>query len=183
VQQLVVDFDAPCPSVEVSTARRDAATDIVGLSVRHSGHAVVVRAHLRTLGAWRHRSIAFPVETDGRDFEVSVGASRGRAPRADLSTAPRASEPDACGHYMTQQTGVPCAGGVTVRKVPARNVVSVRVPRVCIGQPRWVRAGLQVDRFQAIAGGRARVDVWGRPDVRLPIDPIPMSPRVRHSVG
>ena len=64
--------------------------------------------------------------------------------------------------------------------MPARDVVAVTVPRVCIGEPRWVRAGLQVQRN--LDGGRARLDVWGSDGLSLSLDPIPLPPNLRYNV-
>ena len=180
VQQIRISMDPPpCGSAELSTPRQDVATDIVGLSVTHGRQAVVVRAHLRQLGAWRHRLMTFPLATDGRDFEISVSSWNRRVPRAELLTAPTTPEQSDCGIYTTVQTGIPCED-LRLQKVPTRDLVRLTVPRVCIGEPRWVRAGLQVQRN--LDGGRARLDVWGSDGLSLSLDPIPLSPKLRYNV-
>ncbi len=71
----------------------------------------------------------------------------------------------------------PC-DDVDLQVLPARDLVAVTVPRSCLGDPRWVRAGVSSDRF---LGTRGRLDVWGRPDIGTILDAPPLSPRVRRS--
>ena len=61
-----------------------------------------------------------------------------------------------------------------------RDVIAVIVPRDCIGDPRWVRAGV-VD--QRSIGARFRGDAWGLTGVGTAtgLADAPLSPRVRRS--
>jgi hypothetical protein len=179
VQQITLRVEpTPCRvAAVVSAAPQDTSTDLVGLSVVHGRDSVVLRAHLRELKAWGERGIEFDLATDGRDFQVHVSAWGSKLPAAELLNAPSEPEPAGCDTYTTTQTNVPC-DDVDLQILPARDVVAVTVPRSCLGDPRWVRAGAHSERF---LGVRARIDVWGRPDSGTILDPPPLSPRIRHS--
>lgn len=169
----------PCGTWDVSTAAQDASTDLVGLSVVHGRHDVVVRAHYRDLVGFARRSTSFTLATDGRDYEVDVLDQRRRGVVAELWSAPSPPEEvDECGTYSVVQMGGGCDVGSQV--LLERDVISVTVPRDCIGDPRWVRAGV-VD--QRTIGGRFRGDVWGLEGTpaETGFTDAPLSPRVRRS--
>jgi len=172
----------PCGTFAEETTPQDASTDIVGLSVRHEGDTVEVRAHLRNLTGWGDRSVDFEIDTDRRPYSVLVFRNPRRHPAdpwlMDASGIP--STPDECGSYSTVNFGVPC-DGLRAATSSRDDHVSVVIPRSCLGTPRWVRAGV---RSYRTVGERARVDTWRRPEP----DPQPSSsligplgPRVRHS--
>jgi hypothetical protein len=92
-------------------------------------------------------------------------------------SAPSKPEPTGeCDSYYTVQSGGMC--DVHHRVLTARDVLEVTVPRDCIGDPRWVRAGVRNDR---VIGGRFRADIWGRSDLGTILDPAPLSPRVHRT--
>ena len=180
VRQLTISLDPPpCGSVDVTPAPQDTSTDLVGLSVVHDGDSVVLRAHLRGYRApGTDRGLEFDLATEGRDYQVSVSTwGRQGPPVVELATAPTEPQPAGCNSYVTSQTSVPC-DGMRLSFRPARGVVDVTVPRTCVGDPRWVRAGAHSER---LLGDRGRIDVWGRTDVGTILDAPPLSPRVRHS--
>lgn len=177
VEQVTFDPEPPpCGTYELTDAAQDRSTDLVGLSVVHDGDSVVLRAHYRDLTGFLGRTVVFTLVTEGRDHEVHLRAGE-RGVEAELWGAPGEPQPsDLCDTYSYVQLGTGCEVGHAV--VPARDVVEVTVPRDCIGNPRWVRAGVRNDRF---IGLRYRSDVWGRPDIGTILDDEPLSPRVRHS--
>ncbi|WP_299923689.1 hypothetical protein [uncultured Nocardioides sp.] len=167
----------PCGTWDVTTQPQDTSTDLVGLTVDHGRDDVVLRAHYRGLTGFADRHVTFTLATDDRDFEVDLSHQRRRGVVAELWSAPTQPEPGgACDTYSTIQMGGGCE--ITKQVLPARDVVVVSVPRDCIGDPRWVRAGV---RDQRAVGTRVRTDVWGRPDIGTIFDDEPLTPRVRRS--
>ena len=172
----------PCGTFSTVTTPQDASTDIVGLSVRHEGDTVEMRAHLRNLTGWGDRWISFEIQTDERPYSVDLTRNPARHSEdlwlMDASDVP--SPPDECGSYATINFGVPCEG-MTADASSRHDHVSVVIPRSCLGSPRWVEVGLRSSRT---VGDRYRFDTWRRPE----IDPTPtnsllgpLGPRVRHS--
>ena len=169
----------PCGTWDVTTQTQDTATDLVGLSVVHGRDDVVLRAHYRDLTAFADRYVSFTLATDGRDFDVTLYEQRRRGPVAELWSAPTEPEVvDECGTYSVIQMGGGCELGSQV--LLEREVITVTVPRDCIGDPRWVRAGV-VD--QRTIGTRFRADTWGLTGIGIEtgLADAPLSPRVRRS--
>lgn len=164
----------PCGTYALTRAPQDRSTDIVGLSVVHGRDDIVLRAHYRDLSGWAGRSVTFALATDRRDYEVQVW---GRRPiEVEVWSAPSKPEPTGqCDTYITSQIGGAC--DALLRVAPDRAVIEITVPRTCVGDPHWVRAGVRNDRM---IGGRYRSDVWGRSDIGSILDDAPLSPRVRH---
>ncbi|WP_457185526.1 hypothetical protein [Nocardioides sp. P5_E3] len=168
----------PCGTWEVATQAQDTTTDLVGLSVVHGRDDVVLRAHYRDLTGFANRFVSFTLATDGRDFQVALH-ERGRRPVAELwSAPPEPEEVDACGSYSVIQAGRGC--DVESQVLLERDVIAVTVPRDCVGDPRWIRAGV-VD--QRSVGARFRGDAWGLTGGGTETDlaDAPLSPRVRRS--
>jgi hypothetical protein len=180
VQQVGISPEPPpCGTVKQSTAPQDTTTDVVGLSVRHEGTSVELRAHFRDLTQWGERYLTFDVGTDDGDYTVWVVRSR-KSERLEASLY-RAPEPpesfDECGGYVIVVSGVPCPD-LTVTRSPARDFVSVVIPRSCVGSPRWVKAGVRTSRT---IGDRHRSDVWGTNGTQPVGFTGPFGPRVRQS--
>jgi len=172
----------PCGTFNEVTVPRDASTDIVGLSVRHEGDTVEVRAHFRDLTGWGDRFVDFELETDRGAYTVSITRDPKTHPHAfdlyDASNPP--SEPNDCGFYSTIMSGVSCLG-MTMSRSTEHDVVSVVVPRSCLRSPRWVKAGVHGQRE---VNGRSRSDTWRTPDLEAERPTAllgPLGPRVRHS--
>ncbi|KQV73477.1 hypothetical protein ASC64_18740 [Nocardioides sp. Root122] len=172
----------PCGTFAEETTPQDASTDIVGLSVRHEGDTVEMRAHLRNLTGWGDRWITFEIQTDRRPYSVTIPRNPAKHPEdvwlMDASDVPEPA--DECGGTGTLNFGVPCEG-LTTSASSREDYVAVVVPRSCLGSPRWVKVGLQSART---VGKRYRYDSWRRyvPDPQ-PTDSLigPLGPRVRHS--
>ncbi|HYJ28172.1 MAG TPA: hypothetical protein VEW73_10700 [Nocardioides sp.] len=170
----------PCGTTEVTVLPRDASTDIVGLSVRHEDDAVEVRAHFRDLAGWGDRWLDFSLRTDGRDYTILLLRDPAKHPNAsvlwDSSQPP--SEPDECGSYVLLMGGVPCPD-LTMDRSSQADVVSVQVPRSCLGSPRWVRASVDTRRT---VDGRTRFDTWRTAEAGHASSSVGgLGPRVRHS--
>ena len=180
VQQVGVSPEPPpCGTLKQSAAPQDTTTDIVGLSVRHEGTSVELRAHFRDLTAWGDRYLTFDLATDERGYRVSLMRSRRHGPigATVLVTGSPPESVDECGGYSLVVLVAPCPDLVLTRS-RERDYVSVLLPRSCLGAPRWVKAG--VHTFRTV-DDRVRSDTWGTTGVEpLPFTG-PFGPRVRHS--
>ena len=170
----------PCGTTEVTALPRDASTDIVGLSVRHEDDAVDVAAHFRDLAGWGDRWLDFSLRTDGRDYEILLRRDPARHPNASVlwdSSQPPFG-PNECESYAVLLGGVVCPD-LTMERSSRLDVVSVEVPRSCLGSPRWVRAG--VGNRRAV-DGLTRFDTWRTAEPGEPPSSVgALGPRVRHS--
>lgn len=172
----------PCgTSTELATPQ-DASSDIVGLSVRHEGDVVEMRAHLRNLTGWGDRWVTFEIQTDRRPYSVTLSSNPAKHDEdlwlMDASNVP--SPPDECGGYTTINFSAPC-DGLSAAASSRDDVISVVIPRSCLRTPRWVKVGLQSYRT---LGDRYRFDTWRRPVLGAePTNSLigPLGPRVRHS--
>jgi hypothetical protein len=169
----------PCGTTRVSTAPRDRTTDLVGLSVRHEGSSVELRAHFRDLTVWGDRHLTFNLQTDGGDYEVWILRSRKHGPFDTwlLEAAEPPESFDECGGYGVTQLESPCSGLRTTGS-RARDLVSVVLPRTCVESPRWVKAGVRTSRT---VEAHYRSDVWGTDGTQPVGFTGPFGPRVHHS--
>ena len=158
-------------------ASQDTTTDVVGLSVRHEAGAVELRAHFQDLTVWGERSLTFDLGTDRRDYQISIRRWRKRGP-IETVLLQAAAEPESvneCDAYATIQMHVYCPDLLMTRS-PERDVVSVVLPRSCVGGPRWVKAGVRT--FRSVQD-RFRSDVWGTSGGEPVAFSGPFGPRVR----
>lgn len=172
----------PCGTFSQKATPQDASTDIVGLSVRHEGDTVELRAHLRNLTGWGDRWIEFEIMAGRHPYTVSVNRNPARHPR-DLTLYNATDVPapaNECGVTSTLNTGTLCEG-MTASASSREDYVALVVPRSCLKSPRWVKVGLHSYRE---LGKRYRDDSWHRTE----LDPTPtnsllgpLGPRVRHS--
>ena len=169
----------PCGTTRVSTASRDRATDIVGLSVRHEGGSVELRSHFRDLTQWGERHLTFDLETDAGAYEVWVTRPKKRGPFETrlLEAAEPPASFDECGGYSVVQLEIPCPDLLTTTS-PARDLVSVVLPRGCVRSPHWAKAGVRTFRT---VDDRYRSDVWGTNGTQPVGFTGPFGPRVRYS--
>ena len=169
----------PCGTVTTRARPRDATDDITGLSVLHAHDVVRVTVHLRDLRPGE-RFVDVALRTPRRSYLVEVARYRGfpwpaLSTSTGLSVLPRhLPEAGECGTVIIGSDGGACAFPRTVFSA-ARILVSVDVPRRCLGTPRWVRAGATVQgSYQGVAG----IDRWGSTDLRGGFMG-PLGPRVR----
>ena len=167
---------APCGTFTEAVVPTDGATDIVSLTARHRRDTVELTARFRDLTRVGSHSVSFEIQTDGRAWEVEVRRHRsGGAVRVNRFAA---SEPptsvDECGIYMELKIGRDCPG-LTAKMAARDDLVSVVVPRTCLGKPRWIRAGVRTVRFLESSG---RDDVWD-PEGSETLFTGPFSPKLR----
>jgi hypothetical protein len=151
---------APC-----GTMTDDPSTtgDIRRLGVSHRAHRVRITVRVNGLGELRDTYITLPLRTPRRDLEVDVDLRPSGRVRASLSTATEWSEPgdpDECGNYYVVggSGGVECRGIVATTDTGGDRI-AVDVPRSCLGAPRWVRAGAEVQGNDT-DGGVTFIDRW-----------------------
>jgi len=106
--------------------------DVVRTLLAHRDHAVVIRLRFRDLLPKKRRSLLTVVRTPGDgDYSVAIGWRRNGSAVVQIEHAPDV---------------VDCPGLTQVLDVE-RNIIRVRIPRACLGSPRWVRVGMHVQRF------------------------------------
>ncbi|GAA4691578.1 hypothetical protein [Nocardioides nanhaiensis] len=132
----------PCGSVSERTAPRG---DIRRLGVRHTRSSVRVTVVISDLDAGPAR-VSVPLQTERRHIDLDIDLPTG--PEADgvegsLSDPGKPTRPelDECGGYGWISFGVSCEA---LRVRAAAHAVTATIPRSCLGHPRWVRAGAEV---------------------------------------
>lgn len=145
----------------VKPAPRDVTTDITRVTVSHRAHRVVIRLRVRDLRQAESRSLVAVIKTPTRRHLVLVES---------LELAFVAKRARGC-------------EGLRKRFDYAADVITVGVPRHCLGRPAWIRVGvvmttsvgsflderLSLHLDDALSGRLAGLD--GRPK---------FSPRIRH---
>jgi hypothetical protein len=151
---------APCGT---STDEPSTTGDIRRLGVSHRAHRIRITVRVNALNELRRTYIVLPLRTPVRDLEVDVDLRPSGRVRASLSTATEygePSEPDECGNFYIAggSVGVGCRGIAATTDTGGDRIV-VDVPRSCLGSPRWVRAGAEVQGDDT-EGGVTFIDRW-----------------------
>jgi hypothetical protein len=145
---------------------QDRRRDITRISVDHGSDALVAKIGLRDVpprGRGMNDDYDVELRTPDHTFEVSVLASASGRVETSLLMVRRSRDPDAprCGPRL-ESHDFDCAG--LAAEVDRRsNSVSVTVPRMCIGDPRWVRVG-------AVASGLGEGGFGDGSDVMVLLD-------------
>ncbi len=108
---------------EQGAAPRAADPDITRVTVRHGAHRLVIRVTARNVSR-----------------DTDMGLSKVATPRGRFNLFSVLDEPVTVIQPAGPPREVRCPGLRTRRNV-ARDTVVVSVPRRCLGNPRWVRAG------------------------------------------
>lgn len=107
--------------------------DVVRTLVAHREHALVIRLHFRDLVPDRRRSQWIMVRVPGNDsYSVTV---RWRRDGSTLLTIEHSPDEVAC-------------AGFAARMDDERDYMRIEIPRGCLGSPRWVRAGVLLERVE-----------------------------------
>jgi hypothetical protein len=140
------------------TATRHDVGDLRRLSVRHGRDDVVLTTVMAGLDQVRDPSVTFAIRTEQRDWLLGVDRYRGSF-EADLlpDLDPDEDEVGECGAYGWVAYGKPCER-MTVDVDRADGRVRVVLPRACLRNPRWVRAG--VSSSAGLGGGVQVLDAW-----------------------
>jgi hypothetical protein len=167
---------APCGTTTVQHLRKDASTDITGLVVSHLSAEVRVIVHFRDLGQ-RRQFTEIPLRTDGKTYTLDVDRwRRGGAARSSLTTWRPPKHVSTCGAYGQLSVDEPCDGLVGLISAAHDRIVA-HIPRGCLGNPRWVRAGASTARPHH---GGTRYDDWHKSDATLVKYLGYLGPRVHH---
>ena len=151
----------PCGTDTELDASADNSTDITHLIVRHEKYAVVVVVRFNDLGWSRQQSTVIAIKTPTRAYTADVFRSRTDG-TAEVYLFPSEPPPppdpnDECGFVTTIEAGVGCRN-LEGRIAPDHDLVSVRVPRRCIGYPTWVKGGARASRW--LEDGAVHSDTW-----------------------
>lgn len=150
----------PCGTSTDVDASADTTTDITHLVVRHERYAVEVVVRFRDLTASGTHETSIAIKTPSRTYSVDVSRFQtGGSTRLFLARyqPPPPPDPDnECGMVSILQVGLPCAH-FEGRIAPEHDLVSVRLPRRCLGYPKWVSGGASAYRW---VGGAVHTDTW-----------------------
>lgn len=156
--------DSECPSEDVfDPSVREG--DIVRANLRHQARRVLVRLKERQVSAAGYRSHYVRVVTDaGVERWVSVHATPGRL------------QPSSIKLYDARKDVVRCSG-LWAGADPSTDLVTVIVPRRCLGYPRWVRVGVGAETTTSEeSAGRLRDDLMKAGAIS---GTLALSPRIR----
>jgi len=159
------DTRTSCAARDIDTTP-DPSTDITDFSAERSASGLVLTAELRDLRPDAQQDAEFDIRTSrGRDLTVGVQRREEGGPvEVRIGDAPdpvRLAASDECGTGVAIGAVSGCAG-LTGRMDSGRDLVVVRVPRHCLGDPRWVRAGVSTVRY--VSETEIPHDVWLPPD-------------------
>ncbi|GAA5149254.1 hypothetical protein GCM10023340_24290 [Nocardioides marinquilinus] len=162
------------------TATRHDVGDLRRLSVRHGRDDVVLTTVMAGYDEVRYASVTFSIRTERRAWTLDVDRFRGRLEAVLFhDDRPETDEVDECGAAGWVSFGLRCD-----RLSPSADRASGRIrvvlPRSCLRDPRWVRAG--VESFAGLGGGVQVLDAW-EPRSRRDDDPLTPTygPRVRRA--
>lgn len=137
---------APCGTVTTHVARRDRTTDITGLSVHHDRTVVRVAVRFRDLAARGRQWTEFTLKTDAGFYLVDISRRRSEgSTHADVSAFEPPDHADECGSYSFGALSAGCPGFDAVIDAELDRITT-RIPRDCLGSPRWVRAAATTRR-------------------------------------
>ncbi|WP_325602290.1 hypothetical protein [Nocardioides sp.] len=166
----------PCGTFTEGADPANHTADLVSLAVRHRRDTVELSAGFRDFTGGGQQSLEFDVKTDKHEFSISLDRRRtGAAARISVLRPGEPSAPDECGYYTVMSLVDPCRG-LEADLSPSLDVVSVVLPRGCLGDPRWIRVGVQTGRS---AGEAWSTDIWAEPGVDTAVYTGPYGPRVR----
>ena len=176
--------DKPCGQSHDRRQPQDKRRDITGLSVDHGAEVVVVTLSMRDV-ARRDRSTFYElhVRTPRKGFTLDVhpsGHGDSEVFFAEEPDYPNPSEIEDC-TFMTVVTSLACEG-LTGAADPKTDLVTVSVPRACLGDPPWVRAAGQAygfNRGDSTGGFTSFSDYWAPRGVTRTGFLPPFGPRVR----
>lgn len=180
---------APCGTITDLDASSETNEDITRVAVRHTRRVVVVTAHFRDLTSEAEQLFTVNVRTPGGGYVLDLDrpepATGAWSTEVGLSTEPIYPDPDdvgECGFFGVVSTGIRCRLGHDIGF--ATDTIRFRVPRTCLGNPRWVRVAAEADHFvNAVDSYDIYSDEWDNHGVELSYWLPPFGPRVRATDG
>lgn len=179
----------PCGSSVDVDASANTNQDITSLRVRHSRTYIALRARFRDLDVGLEQMTTFHLASEKSAWMLSIYRLQKRDGTFRMLTflgktpkEPDELGPDECG-YMIGIMGISCRTSPQVDH--DADVVSATIPRRCLGNPRWVRAGVET-----YGAARSEEDVatyffdqWGSEEDRHSLIVSPLGDRVRAPRG
>jgi hypothetical protein len=130
----------PCGTTTPIDASANTTNDMRRLSVDYAGRFVMAKVRFEDLKKKGGHVTSVTLRTDRHDYEATVIRYRSRVDVSVTKVRPLPPPPDGQECYSIVRGSAPCyaaSGGLNVR----RDFVRIRVPRSCLGQPAWVKAG------------------------------------------
>lgn len=139
---------APCGTDTELDGSAETNEDITGVTVAHTRDAVVMRIRFTDLLAEHDQNLNLAIHTPKTKYEYFLFREDPRAGHwsvhALLFVQPHYPDPahaGRCGSFGFITTGVRCR--VDRAFGFGRDVIRLRFPRTCFGNPRWVRTGVR----------------------------------------
>jgi hypothetical protein len=152
-----------CGQQDIDTTP-DPSTDITAFRAERSGNGLVLAADFHDLLPDVQQDVEFDLRTShGREVNVSVERwEEGGPVEVTIGEAPDPVEAaaDECTAGASIAEVRDCHG-LTARMDARADLVTVRVPRHCLGNARWVRAGVSSVRY--LSASSIPHDVWVPP--------------------
>ena len=148
------------PEPEPCGTLTNAATnhgDLTRLVVDHGRRALRLRLAVDGLRGLSDLSVGFRVRTAVRDYSIDVDRY-GRRWHVSVTKPPEVPD-DAgeCGFYSYLTYERECHGAdVSISR--GRGLFDLRLPRACVGEPRWVRVGASL--YGELPSGAWARDTW-----------------------
>jgi len=175
--------DDPCGFGQSHPAPQDRTRDITRLAVDHGPDAVVVTVRFARLAGRREQTgIELGLRTGSSAFTVQVYRKPRGGPELQLLELDQVGYPESFGSCGGRALDMVECTGLTVDPDRHRDELAVTIPRSCLDDPQWVRAGARAFGLTKHSQTAWTVvyDTWGpHPDGRgLGILP-PVGPKVR----
>lgn len=180
----------PCGTyaeIEATGAKNE---DITRLRVRHTRTHVHLRARFRDLDEQLEQNATFHLATDDGAWMLDIlrwQRKDGTFRRVSSFLAETPDEPtpediDECGSYGIGMIGINCRTSPQIDH--EADVVTAAIPRRCISNPRWVRAGVENYGSGEVDGTPTFLhDQWGDEDDTDSLIVSPLGTRVRAPQG
>jgi hypothetical protein len=158
----------------------DPSTDITAFRAAGSSNGLLMVATFHDLQPRVQQDVEFDIRTSqGRDLTVAVARTRDAEVLVTIGEPPppveAAAAAEQCSTGVTMAEPDDCAG--LVGRLDARaDRVTVEVPGLCLGNPRWARAGVSAARY--VSPSRIPHDVWLPPGGNRRADFGPLGPWV-----
>ena len=158
----------------------DPSTDITAFRAEGAGTGLLLVATFHDLLPRVQQDVELDIRTSqGRDLTVGVVRTRAAEVLVVIGEAPPPVEAAAtageCSTRVTMAEQHSC-DGLTGRMDARADLVTVEVPRQCLGNPRWARAGVSAARY--VSPSRIPHDVWLPPGGNRHADFGPLGPWV-----
>ncbi|NYJ00879.1 hypothetical protein HNR19_001577 [Nocardioides thalensis] len=180
----------PCGTHAEIVATEATNEDITRLRVRHTRTHVHLRARFRDLDEALEQNVTFHLATDDNAWMLDIlrwqrNDGTFRRVQSFLAQTPEEPEPediDECGGYMIGMIGINCRTSPEIDH--EADVITAAIPRRCVSNPRWVRAGVENYGDSEVGGTPTFLhDQWGDAADTDSLIVSPLGARVRAPRG